>query len=842
MFLKANVIKRICICLFLVIRRSYEVSTESVPVIQGTTAVLSCKISEFALQFVKVTSWIRDDGMMILTGTVKEKYIVLPNGELLINNVDKNDDLDSFICETEDIYNKERTRSSTPARVIVSGLIRRIWHQEYHLSMELLTLKLERMPLCHAVVQGSPELIIKFVDILKNNVILPSWNTMNILLWLVFFSFSFFFRWYRKSTNSEHINEINTDDRTQIYGGSLAISGVRPKDVGLYICKASNPVNEIQAQTKLIVRQPITVNVEPKSLQADVGQSLTISCNFRGYPIKYITWMKNGKIVDPESKSERHFIISDTPGVSKLYMEPIESIDSGMYQCIVGNSQSADAAALQLTLGRMTPLLVDKFDEMTFQPGPTISLSCSAKGTPIPSIKWKLGGEDIVTQGRISVGEFVDENTGIVVSHVNISSVRVENSGYYRCIAQNDVGQVSHSAKLNVYGLPQIRKMKDRVAIASQQFFIAHCNFGGYPIENIWWTKDGMEIPNNHRQNVFENGSLVMIDLRKDIDEGKYMCTAQNKHGHTAHGIFHLTILRLPMIQPFFFMENMNADDVVQVSCSVISGDPPFEFKWFKDDKPMPWGLGVDIQSTNRYSSVLFIESLQQVHEGTYTCKVSNLAGARNYSSSLHVTVPPRWTIMPGDKKLLLGSDITIDCQVTGYPPPVIIWKLAGEDISLFTSISSNSHRQVYSNGSLSILNLTKKDSGRYLCQASNGVGNGISKVVNIEVRVPPSFLNSYEDKAVLVGSDVVLVCSVTGEQPLTVSWDLLPEEDINIQNRIRLKNEEQSNGILSTLIIFRVSMNESRNISCRAENPYGKLTKTINLQVQGILFQSLVS
>lgn len=53
----------------------------------------------------------------------------------------------------------------------------------------------------------------------------------------------------------------------------------------------------------------------------------------------------------------------------------------------------------------------------------------------------------------------------------------------------------------------------------------------------------GMELPNNQRQAVYENGSFAMTDLRKNVDEGKYMCTVQNKHGHTAHGTFHLTIL-----------------------------------------------------------------------------------------------------------------------------------------------------------------------------------------------------------------------------------------------------------------------------------------------------------
>lgn len=40
-----------------------------------------------------------------------------------------------------------------------------------------------------------------------------------------------------------------------------------------------------------------------------------------------------------------------------------------------------------------------------------------------------------------------------VVSHVNISVIKEEDGGEYTCIAKNSVDKISHSARINVYGM-----------------------------------------------------------------------------------------------------------------------------------------------------------------------------------------------------------------------------------------------------------------------------------------------------------------------------------------------------------------------------------------------------
>jgi hypothetical protein len=57
-----------------------------------------------------------------------------------------------------------------------------------------------------------------------------------------------------------------------------------------------------------------------------------------------------------------------------------------------------------------------------------------------------------VYDDRFLIGQYVPSH-GDVISHVNISSVRVEDGGTYQCTAFNRVGEASHSAQLNIYGM-----------------------------------------------------------------------------------------------------------------------------------------------------------------------------------------------------------------------------------------------------------------------------------------------------------------------------------------------------------------------------------------------------
>lgn len=58
----------------------------------------------------------------------------------------------------------------------------------------------------------------------------------------------------------------------------------------------------------------------------------------------------------------------------------------------------------------VSPQLVYKFIEQTMQPGPSVSLKCSATGNPTPQISWNLDGFPLPNVNTFSLILFIFSN------------------------------------------------------------------------------------------------------------------------------------------------------------------------------------------------------------------------------------------------------------------------------------------------------------------------------------------------------------------------------------------------------------------------------------------------
>ncbi|XP_068716858.1 roundabout homolog 3-like [Montipora capricornis] len=95
--------------------------------------------------------------------------------------------------------------------------------------------------------------------------------------------------------------------------------------------------------------------------------------------------------------------------------------------------------------------------------------------------------------------------------------------------------------------------------------------------------------------------------------------------------------------------------------------------------------------------------------------------------------VHPRVSLNPGPLYAIEGSNVTFPaCNVTGQPPPKVIWKNATVQLS-------KSWRVWYNDSTLRILQVRKEDSSSYSCSARNILGS-VEKKTSLVVVSPLQF------------------------------------------------------------------------------------------------------
>jgi len=255
--------------------------------------------------------------------------------------------------------------------------------------------------------------------------------------------------------------------------------------------------------------ESLSVNILPKKVVGssilDPTKSVQFVCTVNGHPINRIMWYKNGQ---PLIQLSGRIRVTTSLHKQMLMLSPLNKDDQGMYQCFATNDWDMAHDNTQLLFGGILtyyikfkkvisyfnheiidigPELKYWFTEQTLQPGPSLSLKCVASGNPLPQFTWTLDGFPIPESNRIMVGQYVTALDD-VIAHVNISSLKVEDGGEYTCIAYNEIAQLSHSSRINVYGVPFVREMPNVRVVAEKQL-VVKCPVAGYPIESISWER-----------------------------------------------------------------------------------------------------------------------------------------------------------------------------------------------------------------------------------------------------------------------------------------------------------------------------------------------------------------
>ncbi|CAM1303024.1 Uncharacterised protein g3441 [Pycnogonum litorale] len=740
-------------------------------VIRDNTAVLRCHIPTFLKEDLQVSSWVREDNLVIRRQPERDSKLTLAeDGKLYVSSVKKADGGINYWCRVRHKLTNQTFLSTTCGKIVVTEPHRNV-PLKITDALNFVTVNLGREFLvlpCAA--HGYPA---------------PT------------------YRWLEQNENGDKTQISRSRQRD----GALILRDFDKSGIRTFTCVATNNIDSVEKTTKVLIRETLDAYVEPQSLLVDSGQEIRLNCTVKGYPITTIRWMLNGKKL---KQDDRRIYVSDR--VQLLITNATED-DKGMYQCFVSNEYNSAQGTAQIQLGAIPSKLVKKFSGRILQPGPTVELLCSATGTPKPSITWSRFGHTITSNKKYEIRPTIIN--GIVTSKLVIKNIRSKDGGEYTCTASNEMSTQSHTDRLKVFGIPVIQPM-DNVTVAAGEDVMIRCYVTGYPLKVIKWRRDGPKRRLPKTSETSKNGTLILKDVRRG-DGGRYKCTAIG--GQRATSFVTIKISKKPEIGTLSSPGETEEGKLVTLVCTVTDGDEPIRITWMKDNQPLSIDLGIDFMEAKKFS-FLQIGEVRQQHSGNYTCVARNVAGSSTKTVDLTVLVSPKWISLSSNISVLSGSTAKLDCISDGFPKPTVKWK-DHKGVAIINKI--HARYNIYDNGTMLIVKSRKSDSGNYQCEVSNNVYPDLVGYIDLTVGVAPDVHEKESILSVTSNNIVNVQCKVTGSQPMTIKWTKDGKSlSTTGRNRFKVKTFRLNGKVESRLTLMNSTVNDSGQYACNAKNQFG--------------------
>eukprot|EP00092_Neocalanus_flemingeri_P025444 GFUD01027586.1.p1 GENE.GFUD01027586.1~~GFUD01027586.1.p1 ORF type:complete len:1098 (+),score=293.63 GFUD01027586.1:126-3419(+) len=631
---------------------------------------------------------------------------------------------------------------------------------------------------------------------------------------------------------------------------------------------ASNPDEDISGQV-----------VGPYSS----GSEVAFTCESGGgKPAPSVSW-KFGEEEDLEEETTiTEDILTGSITVKSVVVVALEQENSGeTLHCSVINEVLDEPIEAQVQIDVNVPVksvyieeeLVGKEDE-------EMMLTCAAVGgRPMPTISWSLPENvEFETEEESLI---LEDETFQLISKLTFTPTAEENEKTVTCQAINDVMEeaIEDEAMLDILYAPRVAIEDENKTLTAGDDITIDCLIDANPTNFSlvqWYHNENIIDVEDER---FEGGNSEVVSLTINPiipgDTGDYYCLAENEVGQgISSNSMNLEVLYPPSVQIRIEPEGPVSEEVdvnITLHCDIIDGNPLelSRVSWFLNgglireipdrqcDELLEIGSGEMISdellvdegndksafdeegSGVEVTKALLCESdpteliLQDVtrdFQGYFTCIGSNIAGEGISSEPEELTVH----YLPGEAELLQTEEfpvkggstvLTCSAEDAGNPEASdFLWKW-GDVIMEETSEN------------LTLDNLGLESQENISCSAVNEIGPGGPDTVQLNVFVPPIFIENLPETSSFLSSDknFGLKCQVECVPLCTIQWmkneEMITEDDdrYTIEETV-IPEDLDANQFTSVNSMF------SWNLENLPENKldHSELNFTISCQVDG--------
>ncbi|XP_037297097.1 vascular endothelial growth factor receptor 1 isoform X3 [Manduca sexta] len=325
--------------------------------------------------------------------------------------------------------------------------------------------------------------------------------------------------------------------------------------------------------------------------------------------------------------------------------------------------------------------------------------------------------------------------------------------------------------------------------------------------------------------------NLTVVNATK-ANAGTYVCVSKNSCGNKTS-----SFKKVYVDKPYIKLVKGNTDPIIltkqpsltlQGECNAY---PPVKFSFFKNGVEIFEGEKyiLDIRS-DTHDATLKIKDLNLHDIANYTIKAQN-----NFNESSNVTFDVRVQTPPtvyfgGIKKVLLNTQVSLDCKVTGYPLPEVTWIFSNGEKEIELP-STNVVSYMY-NGT-SYLDTTVTASGNLTCKAKNTQGESSKSLSIIVYEIHDGFgITENNDMWFSENDNVAIKCLASIYDFQNVTW-------LGSDGSIAESIVQYTDTIFSHVAILKIDdidVYHSGNYTCRGITNKGEeKTQTIQVKVEAL-------
>ncbi|XP_062714560.1 basement membrane-specific heparan sulfate proteoglycan core protein isoform X8 [Aedes albopictus] len=523
-------------------------------------------------------------------------------------------------------------------------------------------------------------------------------------------------------------------------GNILRILNAQPSNGGVYICMAENSEGMDRSYTVVDIdrREAPVLELYPTEPQViKVGESTRLSCRATaGVPYPTLTWARR----DRRPLSSR--VLEDYPGVITLREVTLE--DAGEYECRAENTAGSTSLTASVDV-QLAPIITisPAVDEYKLYEGDELSIQCSARGKPEPTVQIKPPQHHEIDSRHLSRFE------GLGSANIHIFQAETKHSGTYECVASSPAGTDSRFITIQVQekrgdlgshdtdrethphphprppytnptypGSPQQHTYKAILGERSELL----CNEASSGARTEWRRTDGRRLPYG---STLRDGHLIIENTGHDAT-GMYDCIAHDiVSAPTTIVQIMLEVIEPPRItfSPAMPMVVRSGETVI-ITCNA-TGEQPIDVRWHGENGQY---LPERIRVRGLY---LQFTQITPDDAGRYYCSAANRHG--NVTKVAEVIVNrnemiPEIPQQGRHHEVMPGQSVSLTCRPLEshyYPENVRYeWSRSGHHVLSYDKV-------------LQLRNIRYEDAGRYECRMTNPNGSVLHDYVDVSVRGP---------------------------------------------------------------------------------------------------------